>query len=207
MLIVSCFTLPLTATYLLCLTIAMATSEDHAFAAISKQPFPCLLQSVKHAPLSKSRRTMAAWPCPHATCNPESPSVSWRSTEASKSNRTWVHCRLFFSTDHILKAVRELLSLLSTSAPNLRSVSQAFLWKTRKKEKECLLMVKIDPFNTNTHANTHLRVDFISLEENLFSQRSRFCNWRKIVKDQFTENWNYQLALSGLFHKQRNKIS
>ena len=108
----------------------MATSEDPAFAAISKQPFSRLLQSIKLAPQSKSRRTIAAWPCPQAMCNALSPSVSWRSREALKSSRILTHCRLFFLTDHI-KAVRELLSLLSTSAPNLRSVSQAFLWKKK----------------------------------------------------------------------------
>ena len=84
------------ATNLLCFTIVIATSEDPAFAAISKQPFPPLLHSIKLAPQSKSRRTIAAWPCPQATCNALSPSVSWRSTQALKSSRVLAHCRLFF---------------------------------------------------------------------------------------------------------------
>lgn len=119
------------ATNLLCFAIAMAPSEDPAFAAISKEAYFRLLQSVKLAPRSKSRRIIVAWLSPHAMCNAESPSVSWRSMEALKSSRTWAHCGWFLFTDHI-KAVRELLSLLSTSAPNLRSVSQVFLWKTQK---------------------------------------------------------------------------
>ena len=69
-------------------------------------------------------------------CNAESLSVSWRSVKALKSSRIWAHCKWFLFTDHI-KAVWELLSLLSTSAPNLRSVSQVFLWKTKKKQSKC----------------------------------------------------------------------
>ena len=48
------------ATNLLCFAIAMAASEDPAFAAISKQEYFLLLRSVKLAPRSKSRRVIVA---------------------------------------------------------------------------------------------------------------------------------------------------
>lgn len=135
------------ATNLLCFAITMAASEDPAFAAISKQAYSHLLRSVKLAPRSKSRRSIVAWLSPHAMCNAESPFVSWRSMEALKSSRIWTHCRWFLLTDHI-RAVWELnvLSLLSTSAPNLRSVSQVFLWKTKKKQSKFYWRLFTFPF-------------------------------------------------------------